>query len=297
MDDCRPFFLAFLGHRYGWVPGQVPEETRQKFPLVSAFRGVSVTELEIRRGAMREPGTGHTLVLLRKEEAVQSIPAATRNRDFVETDPQLQQKLEKLKRELQAAYPVQPYSAVWDPKRYDRVNRTEGKLDGLNDFGRQVENWLWEAIRKELQLPETPATVDPLDAEADLQERFIELRTRVYCGRDIHYRRLCDFAQANGEAPLLLTGESGLGKSAALARFVRDFWKQHPDVLVLPHFVGASPATTSLPGMLRRLTEELRRKFNLTLPKAESSDEIMRAFLVALNHFNVSRCAWRRRDE
>ena len=31
VDECKPFFLAFLGHRYGWVPG------------------VSVTELESRR--------------------------------------------------------------------------------------------------------------------------------------------------------------------------------------------------------------------------------------------------------
>src|SRR5262249_37721892 len=144
------------------------------------------------------------------------------------------------------------------------------------------ENWLWEAIRQELQLPDTPAEVDPLDAEADLHERFLELRTRIYVGHEEVYRRLCEFALASGEVPLLLTGESGLGKSATLARFVRDFREQHPDVFVLPHFVGASPKTTSLAGMLRRLTEELQREFQLTLPKVESSDEIFRAFQVAL---------------
>ena len=25
VDECRPFFLAFLGHRYGWVPASVPD--------------------------------------------------------------------------------------------------------------------------------------------------------------------------------------------------------------------------------------------------------------------------------
>lgn len=112
VEECRPFFLTFLGHRYGWVPDKVPDEAKQKFPFVSDFPGVSVTELEIRYGALTEERTGHTLVLLRKEEVVASIPPATSNRDFVETDPQLQQKLENLKRELQAAYPVQPYSAA-----------------------------------------------------------------------------------------------------------------------------------------------------------------------------------------
>src|SRR5205814_1527799 len=130
VDECRPFFLAFIGHRYGWVPGQVPEETRRRFPFVTLYPGVRVTELELR--------------------------------------------------------------------------------------------------------PETAAEVDPLDAEADLHERFLELRTRIYIGREDLYRRLHDFALADGEVPLLLTGESGLGKSAALARFVRDFREGHPDSFVLP---------------------------------------------------------------
>src|SRR3954462_14927204 len=50
IDECRPFFLAFLGHRYGWVPGQVSPDTQQQFPFVLQFPGVSVTELELRHG-------------------------------------------------------------------------------------------------------------------------------------------------------------------------------------------------------------------------------------------------------
>src|SRR6202035_4874676 len=48
------------------------------------------------------------------------------------------------------------------------------------------------------------------------------------------------------------------------------------------HFVGASPRTTSLPTMLHRLTRELERRFALTLPAAESPDEILRGFAVAI---------------
>ncbi len=133
-----------------------------------------------------------------------------------------------------------------------------------------------------MRLPNTPATLDPLDAEADLHERFLELRTRLYVGRDALYGRLRDFALAEGETPLLLKGESGLGKSAALARFVRDFRREQPDRFVLAHFVGASPRTTSLPTMLHRLTQELQRRFALTLPVAETPDAIIRAFTIAI---------------
>ncbi len=179
---------------------------------------------------------------------------------------------------------MQPYSGCWNPKQYDRVNRIEGKLAGLDGFGEQIEHWLWQAIQQEFQLPESPTEVNPLDAETDLHERFLEIRTRHYVGRDDAYRRLREFAMASGEAPLLLTGESGLGKSAALARFVRDFRKEQPDAFLLAHFVGASPQTTSLAGMLQRLTQEVKRKFGLTLPQAESAEEIIRTFTVAILH-------------
>src|ERR1022692_2464451 len=153
VDECRPFFLAFLGHRYGWVPGTVSDETRKHFPFIDKYPNVSVTELEIRYGVLRLFAGTHVFVLLRDEKALLSIPSPTREKDFAESDQGLQDKLAKVKRGLAAsleklkgmdlpptagAFSIQPYSAVWDPKRYDRVNRTEGKLAQLDDFGKQV---------------------------------------------------------------------------------------------------------------------------------------------------------------
>ena len=112
----------------------------------------------------------------------------------------MQDKLRALREEIEACpFPVQPYSALWNPRRYDRVNRTRGQLDDLDAFGKEVEAWLWEAIRAELNLPDTPAAIDPLDAEADLHQRFLELRTRLYVGRDALYGQLRDFALAEGK--------------------------------------------------------------------------------------------------
>src|SRR5271170_8106133 len=79
VDECRPFFLAFLGHRYGWVPGQIADETQKRFPFVSRFPGVSVTELELRHG-MGNPESTRPLILLRTPETIETIPEATRNR-------------------------------------------------------------------------------------------------------------------------------------------------------------------------------------------------------------------------
>jgi len=46
-----------------------------------------------------------------------------------------------------------------------------------------------------------------------------------------------------------------------MARFVRGYTDSHPDVLVIPHFVGASPGSTSLRHLRRRFCLILRERF------------------------------------
>ncbi len=57
IDSCRPFFLCFLGQRYGWVPRRedLSPDTIDGFPALAAAvdRGSSLTELEIRHAAVR----------------------------------------------------------------------------------------------------------------------------------------------------------------------------------------------------------------------------------------------------
>jgi WD40 repeat protein len=62
IDDCRPFFVCFLGQRRGWVPTEkhVSDETLASFPELAFHIGkASVTELEILHALIR-PLHGHT---------------------------------------------------------------------------------------------------------------------------------------------------------------------------------------------------------------------------------------------
>jgi tetratricopeptide (TPR) repeat protein len=284
IDECRPFFLGVLGDRYVWVPPRLPADTLRRFPWTADHPGASVTELEIRHGLLNADGAARRgLVCLRDPQSLATIPEPTRSAVFAETSAGARRRLEALKERLTADGHVaaEPYPCRWDGNAYDRPTRSTGRLVGLEAFGRQVHDWLWEAVRAELNLPAQPAAGDgdPLAEEADFHERLMELRLRVCAGREQLNDALHAYAAGDGELPCLVTGPSGSGKSAALARFVTTFRRSHPEVFVLAHFVGASPRSTSLREMLGRLCGELKRRFSFGLAVPETTAERMTTFL------------------
>ncbi|HUT92597.1 MAG TPA: AAA family ATPase, partial [Thermoguttaceae bacterium] len=162
----------------------------------------------------------------------------------------------------------QEYASIDDRLRHIVCQYGVVGLAGLETFGRYVGEQLWRAIQAEHGLPEVPpveaaAKADPLAIEQDYHERFMESRLRVYVGRENVQERLTAFADGKATHPCLVTAPSGSGKSAALAKFAQSYAQARPDVLVIPHFVGASPGSTGLRQMLRRFCLVLKERFGL----------------------------------
>jgi Domain of unknown function (DUF4062)/NACHT domain len=137
-------------------------------------------------------------------------------------------------------------------------------LSGLHEFGQRIHDWLWQAIKAELKLEEQPsptAETDSLAEERDFHDRFMESRLRVYVGRKDVRNELARYADGDDKFPCVVTGGSGSGKSAALARFVRVYERARRGTLVIPHFIGASPRSTNLRDMLRRFCQVLKTHF------------------------------------
>jgi hypothetical protein len=199
IDDCRPFFLGILGERYGWVPASVPAATLARDPWLRFHPGKSVTDLEMLAGVVTRQGQSRrAFFCFRDPAALDSIPQERRG-DFVEADTEQVGKLRALKDRIRRhGYPLfDGYPATWDSAVYDRPSRSHGRLGDLEDFGRRVQEDLWQAIQAELKLPDTPpaeTAADPLAEEQDYHERFMESRLRVYVGRDEVQRRLLEFA-------------------------------------------------------------------------------------------------------
>jgi telomerase protein component 1 len=289
IDECRPFFIGILGERYGWVPLKLPADACKSFGWIQEHPGKSVTELEILHGVLNDPAMNERAFFYLRDPAFIANMHAERKQVFLEspTEQELRElspeaaeacaadrrrKLQELKEKLGARQPglfvFDNYPCRWDSARPDPVTKQPGRLVGLEEFGESVRLKLEWAIRTDPKLQEhfaalAAAPPDPfgLAEEQDYHERFMDSRLRVYVGREQINDDLLTFADGKDPFPCLVTGPSGSGKSAALARFVRDAQHKQPRTLVLPHFIGASPRSTNLRDMLRRFCQVLKTRF------------------------------------
>jgi hypothetical protein len=277
IDACRPFFLGILGDRYGWVSSKLPERIASKYGWMRHHTGKSITELEILYGVLNNPPMhAHALFLFRDHAFLENVPADKR-KDLKAEDEAAAAKLANLKQAIrEAGMPVVPYSCEYGGLR----TNGDVQLTGLDEFGRQIAEWLRSALKAELKLQDQPATVetDTLAEESDFHERFMESRLRVYVGREPINDAIAAFVERDEPAACLVTGPSGSGKSAALARFATDYPQKHPRTLVIPHFIGASPASTNPRQMLRRFCLSLKNSFGFAEDIPQDFNELAPLF-------------------
>lgn len=139
IDECRPFFLCFIGQRYGWVPErkEISDETFERFPGLeeTVNRGASVTELEVlhsmispfhSKNTMEAKGyhpSEYSFFYLRDESYFQELPSEPRYLKRIYSDreeedgerrEELQRKREELIRKIEdTRRPRHLYKACW----------------------------------------------------------------------------------------------------------------------------------------------------------------------------------------
>ena len=67
--------------------------------------------------------------------------------------------------------------------------------------------------------------------------------------------------EAKFQSIKLLVGDRGCGKTSALANWVSEFTRDHPEILVLTHFVGSSARSYDITSCMRRFIVKLRGDF------------------------------------
>ncbi|MBM4286409.1 MAG: tetratricopeptide repeat protein, partial [Deltaproteobacteria bacterium] len=239
IERCRPYFIGLLGERYGWVPDAIPQELIDQEPWLKEHLHHSVTELEILHGVLNNPDMAQRSYFYFRDRAyLDTLPPEQRG-DFLSEAPDAQAKLARLK---------------------DRIRQSGLPLKEDYPDPRTVGQWiltdLWEAIDQAFPAEEVP---DPLAREAAEHEAFALSRAKVYIGRPEYFERLDSYV-AGEDKPLVLLGESGVGKSALLANWVRRHRERHPEDLVFLHFLGSTPQSADYVALLHRLISELKAR-------------------------------------
>ena len=234
IDRCRPLFIAMLGERYGWVPDGSE---------------ISVTEQEIRYGALEAPADTEAFFYLRDKELTRELCGP------YETDP----RLDELKNRIRSSrFPV---------------------MDGYQDldtFGKQLYKDLTGAIDRIIsQTPQlSPA------AEERENQRFLAKRHAAYViERPAVTAQLDKAAQRGGLT--LITGPSGMGKTALLSKWAAERITNKKQYTFL-YYIG-SGSDKGWEKLGRQLAEELKLEFSLDYPTPESKEEIRRAVHILLN--------------
>lgn len=211
IDRCRalqipPFFIGFLGERYGWVPQaddlaaywqQSPDRRYATLIQDALNQNISVTELEIRFAFLSPPED----VSPARVQMYLRDPALTAT--LAPTQEQPDSRLTAMKTALREQAP--------------QTIAIDG-YKSIEEFGDAVSRWLVDAID----------TLYPAESLPDIwQQRrhehacFADARRRGYVPltafRDPLIARFNQQWMSKSPTPTLIIGESGMGKSAFLA--------------------------------------------------------------------------------
>ncbi len=242
----RPYFIGLLGERYGSTPEAVPPEVISVEPWIQEHVGArtSVTELEILHGVLNSPAmAGHAFFYFRDPHYVTVVPEENRG-SFTSESTESAEKLRQLKDRIRrSGLPV--FENYADPAALAAAVR--GQFIALID-----------------QLYPQGGTPSLLDQEARGHEAHARGKLLAYVPRPKHTAVLDAFASSGPAGTgLVVTGDSGGGKTALLADWVRRWQKSHPGDFVFQHYFGTTPESSIVLSFLSRLLGELKRRYNL----------------------------------
>ena len=274
IDRCLPFFIGILGERYGSVLESFPPDLIDKEPWLAEHSGCSVTELEILHAVLNNPQKAqHSLFYFRDPKYIKSLTESEQQL-FLEIPSQ--DDIDRFGLAEATLRADQRKARLADLKQ--RIRR--GSLHLRENYGDpdQLGEWLLEDMTALIDhLYPEGSLPDPLLQESLEHEAFAASRSRIYIGGDKYFAQLDN--QINGSnLPLAVLGESGSGKSTLLANWALKYRKEHPDELVLMHFIGASAGSSDWAAMLRRLMAELKAHFNIQQEIPADPDQLRTAF-------------------
>jgi tetratricopeptide (TPR) repeat protein len=283
IERSRPFLIALIGDRYGWIPP--PERMKaavNEAGFTTTVEGKSITALEIEYGVLDNADQRRrSRFYFREPLPYDSMDAETAAlcSDLHSGEPGAEDahdRLQALKHRIAEKMPdrVRHYSATWDAEKKH--------VNGLEEWGKQVLEDLWSDLEVETRAFKGSKAATWQEQESLVLEQFVEMQSRGFVGREETIRRLheCALSPARQDTTwgICVSGPSGSGKSSLFARLCRDYSRE--DLVFLSHAAGISVNSTQVEMLLRRWTGELAIAIGIKDPSAslKQRDDLEKTF-------------------
>lgn len=269
IERCRPYFIGLLGERYGWIPNEkdIPLDLieNENTKWIRDYYNCSVTEMEIVHGVLNNPGMdNHAYFYFRDPDYIKQLPKDEDVNDFVDNNSNNEnQKLAALKSKIQ-----------------ERSN--EGLLQLTENYasptelGNLVLKDFTELIDKLYPQSETP---DAVTQENMRHEAYARNKQLGFVGREDMLTQIDTHIAQNYNIPLIVTGESGCGKSALLATWIAQYQQHNPDAVVIQHYIGSTPDSASWAGLVTRIISIIKKEYNIAEDIKIKPDELEDALM------------------
>ena len=244
IENCIPFFIGIIGNRYGWVPNEkdLADNVTERFPDVKTWidEHLSVTEMEMQFGVLSRKEDLHAYFYIKKKEK--------------NDEEDNHEMLTRLKREVrQSKYPVSTYNSI-------------------EDLASQVE----KAFISLLDRLYPNGNLSEHEKNKIVQKSFIHALSSTYV-KDINsFRVLNEFVENDFAQFLVVTGESGMGKSALLANWT----KEHSDsnvFSIIPYF-SSNGGNQNHSHIQKYITTEMRERYGLEHTSGTDKDQLEKTF-------------------
>ena len=240
VENSIPFFIGIIGNRYGWIPKQkdISDIVKERFPHVPNYveRHLSATEIEMQFGVLDRTDIDMNAYFFIKEEETFDID-----------DPERLAALKKAVRENKK-YPVSTYK---DPE----------------DLAGQV----LAAFTKLLDDLFPVGELSALEKERLGQRTVLNNLSRVYIKTESNFAVIDEWMEDWEKHQLVITGASGLGKSALVANWIKEKLKIGEELpcRIIYHFVGYGGSVGSDWHVVKALCDEIRDRYGFEADERE----------------------------
>lgn len=242
IENSVPFFIGIIGNRYGWVPdaSDLGGDVTKRFPAVTKYldKHLSVTEMEMQFGVLERKEDMHAFFYIKEPEA--------------ESDNLIM--LRRLKEAVKASrYPSSTYTS-------------------LGDLAGQVEK-AFIALLDQL-FPEV--SLSDHQKEKLVQRSFIRRLCSTYVKVGHNFEVLDRFAEDPSLSYLVVTGDSGMGKSAFLANWAKEN-EYGERFSVIPYF-SSNGGNQLHKHIIKYLAAEITERYSLDQVQASDAELLDKVF-------------------